>query len=355
MTEKLVAFVRTAGASRGDNFRQLYDNFVSEFESRVDQLQLAIIAVAAAAQLAPTRPPVAAEVAEAEAFIVAFKEKKERLGDPAYVVVLMAHATLRLNGFDDADGCKTMLEEGKKLLDGFDGADPVVYSSVYRASSEFHKMRGPASSFYDAALRFLAYTPLDTLPAEERHVLAQDMALAALVGENVYNFGEVVQHPVLASLTGTPEAWLGQLLEALHRGDIDAFNATVAANRAAYRAQPALVANEELTKKKVSLLCVMEMAAAADPSDRTISFGDIARATRLETVQVEWLLMEAMQLGLIKGSIDEIDQTVTVTYVKPRVLDMTQLAKLKDKIDTWHTKTKATRDFIEDNTGELFT
>mmetsp|Transcript_10878 Transcript_10878/g.37897 ORF Transcript_10878/g.37897 Transcript_10878/m.37897 type:complete len:382 (-) Transcript_10878:445-1590(-) len=348
LSEKLVLFAEDAGASRGDNLLQLYELFVSEFEARIDQLFLARIVVAAARQY-PT-----GDVEAAVAFLGRFLEKRERLGDAAYLVTLMGVANLRLAAGDHA-ACKTLLHEGKEINDALDGAEPIVYASFHRTSAEYHRVKGPASAFYQSALNFLAYTPLSSLAPDEAHALAVDMALGALVGEGVYNFGEVVQFDVLSVLKGTDDAWLGELLEALHHGDVDAFNGIVAANEAAYSSQPALVTGNDLLKKKVSLLCLMEMASTADPSDRSLSFAAIAGATQLSLDQVEWLLMEAMCLGLVKGSIDEVDQVVHVTYVRPRVLDPTQVAGVKDKVDAWAAKTKAAKEFIEDNTGDLFT
>ena len=49
---------------------------------------------------------------------------------------------------------------------------------------------------------FLAYTSMDDLTPTYRFELATDMALAALSGENIYNFGEVLATPILASLKG---------------------------------------------------------------------------------------------------------------------------------------------------------
>lgn len=72
-------------------------------------------------------------------------------------------------------------------------AETVVHSAYYRLSSEYYKTVGPPDSFYRSALMFLAYTPLEGIPQEERYTLATDISLAALTGEGVFNFGEVVR------------------------------------------------------------------------------------------------------------------------------------------------------------------
>lgn len=355
LTERLRAFVADPECVRADgrNIQELFRSFVTGLEERIDQLSLAVIVVGVSEHYYPSRPFLAGELDTAAGFLTTYTEKRGRMGEAAYLVVLMGVASVRLKG-GDADACKALIAEGQAVMDKMDGADAVVYSAFYRTRTEYHKARGPAADFYETALRFLAYTPLSSLPSAAQHTLAQDMALAALVGEGVYNFGEVVAHPVLASLTGTPEAWLAALLEAFHHGDIDGFNSIVAANRAAYSAQPALVAHDDLVKQKVALLCLMEMAAKREPSDRRIKFADIAAETRLGVEEVEWLLMSAMQLELIKGTIDEVDQEVNVTYVRPRVLDKSQIETLRGKIATWGSKTHETMLFVEDHTRELF-
>ena len=49
-------------------------------------------------------------------------------------------------------------------------------------------------------------------------MLATDIALAALSGEGVYNFGEVLATPILGALEDTPNAWLGELLRVFAAG-----------------------------------------------------------------------------------------------------------------------------------------
>ena len=49
---------------------------------------------------------------------------------------------------------------------------------------------GPAHEFYKSALMFLAYTPLEDLSPSEVYILATDMALASVTGDDIYNFGK---------------------------------------------------------------------------------------------------------------------------------------------------------------------
>ena len=45
--------------------------------------------------------------------------------------------------------------------------------------------------------------------------------------------------------------------------------------------------------------------------------------------------MRAMSLGLIKGSLDQVERTLAVTFVRPRVLNKAQLAVVKERVDAW--------------------
>ena len=40
---------------------------------------------------------------------------------------------------------------------------------------------------------------------------------------------------------------------------------------------------------------------------------------------MEWVLMRAMSLGIIKGLIDEVEENVSITWIQPRVLDKNQI------------------------------
>lgn len=170
----------------------------------------------------------------------------------------------------------------------------------------------------------------------------------------MFNFGEVLATPILQVLNQTPNAWLSSVLHAFDGGDVDTFALLVEQNRDAYFSQPALVSRQDFVKEKVVLLSLMNLVFERPAHERTIPFRDIAERGRLPVDQVEWLVMRAMSLGLIKGVIDEVDNTVSVTWVQPRVLNTDQIRQLASRLQSWGDKVKETLHYVEDQTPELF-
>ncbi len=58
----------------------------------------------------------------------------------------------------------------------------------------------------------------------------------------------------------------------------------------------------------------------------------------IELDAVEMLVMKAMSLDLVRGSIDEVEKTVQIDWLLPRYLSMDHLQVLVNRIDDWETK-----------------
>ncbi|CAM9785174.1 unnamed protein product, partial [Phaeothamnion confervicola] len=303
------------------------------------------------------------DAAQARALFEQALEKRSRLGKEAALLLESELGLLKLQqhrqGGDSSDSkgaeeVKEFLPRGKTTLEDLQGADTAVYSAYYKLSSEYFKMAGPPEAFYKAALMRLAYTPLESLPRNDQLQLATDISLAAVTGDGVFNFGEVLATPALGVLEGTENAWLGELLRLFNRGDIDGFGLLAAEHSAAMAAQPALTARAEFVKEKIALLALMNMVFERPSHERTISFADIAERTRLPVEQVEWLVMRAMSLSLVRGVMDEVEQELHVTWVQPRVLDKEQLGHLVERLDAWKDNVANAHAYIEEQTPELF-
>merc|ERR1712059_82118 len=101
--------------------------------------------------------------------------------------------------------------------------------------------------------------------------------------------------------------------------------------------------------------CLMEMTFRREATQRQISFTEIAQATTLPVDQVEMLIMKALSQGLVRGRIDEVQSTVSLTWVQPRVLDQSQLSSMMQKIGTWCQSVGSMEVLIENKAGEILT
>jgi 26S proteasome regulatory subunit N9 len=190
---------------------------------------------------------------------------------------------------------------------------------------------------------------------EEALTISFDLGIAALVGEGLYNFGELLEHPVVTTLEETEFAWLAELLRAFNAGDIAQYEALVGQHHAKLHQQPALLANTTFLKEKITLMSLTEtLFQRIGPSgERTISFDEIASASNLPVDQVELLVMRALSLKLIRGLLDEVDGTLRVTWVQPRVLQSSQINLMKERLQTWCGTVNKTLSFLENETPEF--
>lgn len=233
---------------------------------------------------------------------------------------------------------KKSIEEARALVDSGQGASqdlqPAVHSAYYKAAAEYHKVVGTASEFFRNALQFLAYTPPETLPSDDQLRWAFDIGIAALVGTDVYNFGEVVDRSIIQSLRGTRHEWLLLVLEAFNQGDLAKYETVCTQAAQQMNSQQVLVAQKDFLKQKITILSLLELAFSRT-LQHSISFAEIEKTCKLPHNDVEHLLMRCMSLGLISGVIDNVDETVSINRVQPRVLDRKTIGDMAGRLKAW--------------------
>lgn len=138
---------------------QLYQHFISDFESRINQLKLAHFAVIVSRQYK--------DKDSAINFMENVIEKLEQgasahtVNEPAMYCRMQIAAIKLQTG--DHKGCKILLDEAKQSLEGITDVDTSVHSSVHWVSSQYHKSQQDFAEFYRSALLYLSYTSIDTL------------------------------------------------------------------------------------------------------------------------------------------------------------------------------------------------
>ncbi|XP_072958718.1 26S proteasome non-ATPase regulatory subunit 13 homolog B-like isoform X1 [Typha angustifolia] len=348
LTLKLDQFVALAVVQAGDALIQLYNNFISDFETKINLLKLAHFTVVVSRQY--SEKDVA--ISYLEGVIAKLRDTQDMRIEEPILYVKMQIATLNLEKINQKE-CKKLLDEGKSNLDSMTDVDPSVHASYYWVSSQYHKSRQEFAEFYKSALLYLAYTTVDSLSESFKLDLAFDLSLAALLGDNIYNFGELLAHPIINSLLGTKVEWIYHILQAFNAGNLVQYQEICRLHTADLNAQPALVQNERKLLEKINILCLMEIIFCRPSEDRTIPLSIISEQTKLSIEDVEYLLMKSLSVHLIEGIIDQVEGTVYVSWVQPRVLGISQIKSLRDRLDTWVGKVRAALLSVEAETPDL--
>ncbi|XP_066252065.1 26S proteasome non-ATPase regulatory subunit 13 [Euwallacea similis] len=341
LTLKLMVLIKRPELQRGENLIQLYNNFIQTFENKINPLSLVEIIVFVIEQFKDPK--------EATTFLEKTEPKVKSNSDAQNLCKVLA-GQIYLEKLHDLDATKKIIEEVEATLDNADGVT-AVHGRFYLLASQYYRIQGDHAQYYRTALRYLGCIDLDVLTEEAKMQHAFFLGLAALLGEGVYNLGELLAHPVLQSLKNTENGWLVDLLYAFNSGDINKFEEM----KVRWGSIADLAAQELFLRQKISLLCLMEMTFKRPSHDRQLSFAEIARETKLPINEIELLVMKALSQGLVKGAIDQVDSTVNMTWVQPRVLDRTQIATMVSRLNDWCGHVSTMEKLLEGKANEILT
>ena len=269
----------------------------------------------------------------------------------AKVVFHSLQARLYLQG-KQAEDAKNQLELAKELVDNTYDLEAFTHAYFYKATAEYHKVMGPAADFYKYALLFFAYTSPESLSADEKKEWAFDIAIAALVGEDIYTFEEVLRHALVQELKQGEHKWLIELMQVMNKGDVEGY--TEICNRYSKQMNRvgALVAKAKFLKQKVTILALVDMAEQAKG---VIHFEEIEKRCKIPRNEVEYLIMRSLSLGLIKGKIDGVDKVLEVTTVRPKLLDRQHCKEMAQKLAVWRKNVESVSGFMEKESQPLST
>ncbi|SCV01087.1 LAME_0G13960g1_1 [Lachancea meyersii CBS 8951] len=329
---------------------RVYDSFVLKFHDKINQLK--VVSFLLTSLKAENNSEAALEyLTDLRKSFKELDEKKQRNDGlkshhDGILLIDIEIARLHLNQGDLVKS-RDALDEIEAKLDVQDAVPLQVTSSFYSASAEYYQAKRDFNSFYYTSLLYLSTAEASRSAQEfsflRRQQLAYDLCIAALLGDKIYNFGELLHHPIMESISSDAQyEWLFQFLNTLSSGDFDQFDKI---SKERVPQVPILSTHESFLGQKICLMTLVESVFVKNI--RTLSFQDIAAATHLPKDNVEHLVMRSICLGLLKGSIDQVHELVTVTWVQPRIINADQINKMKERLVEWNEEVNKLGEKIE--------
>ncbi|KAM7196303.1 hypothetical protein V8F33_006212 [Rhypophila sp. PSN 637] len=334
LTNLLIQFFNHPGSA--PQRLQFYKVFVLKFADKINQLKLVDLALKAATQCTSN--------AERLAFMEAVAKRVDTdTSQDALVFATIAVARVKLD-LGDFDGARKDLDKAERVLDSFDSVETIVHAAFYDANADYYKAKEDFGSYYRNALLYLACIDIKSLSPAERRNRAYDLSMAALASTSTYNFGELLLHPILDALSQDAEGkWVRELLFAFNRGDLTTFNSLAPK----IRQNPILSEHSPQLRQKIYLAALTEAVFRRPPHDRAMTFDTIAAETKVKPGEIEHLIMKALSLGLLRGTIDQVDQVAHINWVQPKVLDMEQIGNMRQRLKEWDNNVNELGNWIE--------
>jgi len=332
-----------AAPSAADELLSFFKSYIKPLEAKFNKCHLLkILSIVCAVQ----KPEVALEL------IAPFEETTKEDRDSRLLwQILKADKLTQAAKFDEAKDALEALD--KEITDAYE-VDAYIQSQFHKTYAElWNKLERP-QAYFKSSIMYLAFTPLQNIAEKDRPQLAFNIGLAALIAEEEFIFGELLQQEILTSLDGSPFAWIKDFLMAFGEGKFDLYDAALAKHKTELDKTAALKDKEAtILRPKMAALALMELAFRKPKKQRRLSFQELSEHCRVGLKEVEHLVMKAMCAQLIKGKIDEVAQVVIISWVKPRILDNVRIDLMRDRMDQWGQQTSLLVQHLEEMTPEL--
>lgn len=335
LTDSLLELFEVPAIRSNPAIIQLYREFICPFSASMSQIKFVKLAIIASG--------VCAAPTESKLFLEEIA--LHLIDNEAKMVTDIAIASMMLQQGEINEAQKYM-ETTQQAVENMSDIDSFTYSYLYKNLAQLYKAKGNREQFYRFSLQYLAYTPLNQV--ENSQTLSYELAIALLLAPNMYNIGELLEQPIFKALQGSDYDWLYNLMKVCDSGNVSEFESRLT------NLPAELAENKNAILEKTKIISIMELVFGKAKTNWEISFQEISQTAKLADDQVEWILMKAMALDLLKGEIDEVARTASFKWVQPRVLNAERTQLLANRLNEWKSTVGLVLNKLEDESRELF-
>lgn len=156
ITNQIYEYVQLSTFDEGEDLISFFNDFVKNFQSRINELKFAQIGNFCSRQFENSIP-----------FLSDIEESLKGI-DPSgrlFLKVAIAQKKLDLGLYND---CIDILIEIEDKLRALHDVDQIVHSGLYRTMANYYKRKENHELFYQNGLQFLAYTKQSSLTDQEK-------------------------------------------------------------------------------------------------------------------------------------------------------------------------------------------
>ncbi|EGW33532.1 uncharacterized protein SPAPADRAFT_60876 [Spathaspora passalidarum NRRL Y-27907] len=266
-----------------------------------------------------------------------------------YVDLQIARYYLILSRLNDSEDILSRLSP--KFESTTNDLNSKINAAYYLTKCEYCQITENYNDYYKNGLLYLSSVP--NLTEEDKVKICYQLCIAALLGDRIYNFGELILHDILSTIESESSQynWLYHLIQDLNSGNLQEFNKWLSVG---FQRSPMLVKFELFLKQKIIIMALLELISQTPTTNKQLTFQEISDFTSTPLNDVEHLIIKCFSLNLIQGYINQIDQVLNITWLQPRILNLTQVKTLYNHLVDWDNKVDNLAKTVYQNGGTVW-
>ncbi|OUM54895.1 hypothetical protein BVG19_g4344 [[Candida] boidinii] len=346
------------GSPLSKGFRlRLFENFILKFNEKINQLKLIEFLILSLDDVKTLNDKLEylLQLKERISNYGLKKSKEDDLNDleilQALVFIDCEISKMKLK-LELTDESSALIDDCSKRIDQLNSVDNRINASYYSACAELNKVKGDYNSFYHNSLLFLACLNDDISRLEHKEEIINDIIISGLLGDSIYNFGEIIMHDLFKY---SKVEYLKELMTLLNNGDLNKFNKILQDTNNLNKYSD-ISKNVEFLRQKICIMSLIELIFSKPTTNKNLTFKEILDSNFLlkDFNEVEYLLMKCLSLKLIKGSIDQVNSQVEISWIKSRTMTQDQIKSMKDKLSIWNEKVVGMTEYMNNSGKELW-
>ncbi|EER34353.1 conserved hypothetical protein [Candida tropicalis MYA-3404] len=262
-----------------------------------------------------------------------------------YVKLQIARYYLLLNKLNDAEDILTELSSKFENLNN--NLNSKINAAYYLTKSEHCKILSNYNDYYTNGLLYLS--SVSNLNAEEKSKLCYELCIAALLGDKIYNYGELISHELVKDIHENEVEF--KLVNYLNEGNLLEFNKWL---EIAFNKSPFLKEHELFLRQKIIIMALLELISTKSTTNKQLTFKEISEFTGTPLNDVEHLIIKCFSLNLIQGYINQLQELLIITWLQPRILNLNQVKTLYNHLVEWDNKVEELGKTVYENGGTVW-
>jgi 26S proteasome regulatory subunit N9 len=161
------------------------------------------------------------------------------------------------------------------------------------------------------------------------------MSVASLIGEKMFNFAELIEKDFFKVLPNSNYDWIYYLILSFNSAKVDQFLQMIEKYSHAIKQDKVLSQHIDFLQVKIRIAALLDLVFQKNKNERVLSYKEISTNCFCNYDKIEFLLIKALSVGLIKGYVDEVESRVVVNWIQPKYLDREKIVVLHDRLDQW--------------------